>query len=226
MRGVELTGMEATSTSMSIATLILITISTATKPNRNYRKEDSLIKKDRESGSIIRSTAREFLIGTREQQKNSTEQVPVTRSSHGRSFADGRSRGDKTLPEAESETAEALATKEELAIVEVWEIAVVLATVEGQVIEVARVNSVATAGSVEAVPETGAAPLRASIAVGVPREAPASAAARVEGVLVVADPVEVVEDEGGGGKEVSSDECRVRGSRDLLDRGRNDACDI
>jgi Protein of unknown function (DUF3300) len=42
--------------------------------------------------------------------ENSTERVPTTRSSHGRSFADGRSKGDKTSPEAESETAEALAT--------------------------------------------------------------------------------------------------------------------
>ena len=97
--------------------------------------------------------------------------------------------------------AEERAVKQELAIVEVWESVVTLATVERQVIEVARVNSAAMAGPVEAVPEAGAAPLKASIAVGVPREAPASAAARVEGVLVVAaDPVEVVEGEGGGDK--------------------------
>ena len=158
-----------------------------------------MIKEDRESGSIIRSTAKEFRIGTRERQKNSTEQVAPTQSSHGKSFADGRSREDKTLPEAESEIAGALGTavesvigveravKEELATAELWEIAVALATVEGQVIEVARVNSAAVAGPVEAMPEAEAAPLKASIAAGVPPEAPASVAAPVAAALVVVE---------------------------------------
>jgi hypothetical protein len=109
MRGAELTGMEARSTSMSTETPMSIEILTGTKPNRSYRKEDSSIKKDRESGSIIRSTAKEFLIGTREQRKNSTEQVPTTRLSRVRRFADGRSRGDKTSLKAESEIEGALA---------------------------------------------------------------------------------------------------------------------
>jgi hypothetical protein len=108
MPGAVATGAGEMSMSTSTATLRLITISTETKPSRSYRKGDSLIKKDRESGSIIRSTAKEFPIGTREQRKNSIEQVAPTRSSHGRSFADGRSREDKTLRETESETAGAL----------------------------------------------------------------------------------------------------------------------
>jgi hypothetical protein len=74
------------------------------------------------------------------------------------------------------------AVKEELAIVEVWESVVALATVEGQVIEVARVNSAAVAGPVEAVPEAGAAPAAAAL------------------VVVAGHEVEVAEGEGGGDK--------------------------
>jgi hypothetical protein len=102
------------------------------------------------------------------------------------------------------------AVKEELAIVEVWEIAVALATVEGQVIEVARVNSAAAAGPVEAMPEAEAVPLKASIAAGVPPEAPASVAAPVAAALVVVEGHEVEgAAEDGAGKEVSSVECQV-----------------
>jgi hypothetical protein len=90
---------------MSTGIPILIEISTETKPSRSYRKGDSSIKKDRESGSIIRRIAKELLIETREPRKNSTEQAPATRSSHGRNFADGRSRGDKTSLKADSEIA-------------------------------------------------------------------------------------------------------------------------
>jgi hypothetical protein len=171
------------SMSTSTATRLLITISTETKPSRSSRKGDRLIKQDRENGSIVRRTAKEFPIGTRERQKNSTEQVPTTRSSQGRSFADDRTRGDKTLTEAESGTAVGLETevglaieaeravKEELAIAEV---PVALAIVEGRVIEVARVKSPAVAGPVEAAAEAGPAPLKASTAVVAQRVAPAS----------------------------------------------------
>ena len=93
--------------STSTATLLLITISTETKPSRSFRKEDRLIKTDRESGSIVRKTAKAFPTGTRERQKNTTEQVATTRSNHGRSFADGRTRADKILPATEAEIAEA-----------------------------------------------------------------------------------------------------------------------
>jgi len=104
-------------TSMSTEIRTLIETSTETRPSRSYRKGDSLIKKDRENGSIIRSTAKAFLTGTREQQKNLVEQVATTRSSHETSFADGRNRVDRMLPKAEPE------------IEGVWEIAVALATV-------------------------------------------------------------------------------------------------
>ena len=77
---------------------------------QKLQERGQLNQKGQGNGSIVRSTAKEFLIGTREQQKNSTERVPTTRSSHGRSFADGRSRGDKTLPKAGSETEGELAT--------------------------------------------------------------------------------------------------------------------
>jgi hypothetical protein len=80
----------------------------------------------------------------------------------------------------------ARAVKEELAIAEA------LATVEGQVIEVARVNSAAVAGPVEAVPEAEAARLKASIVAGVPSEAPASVAAPVAAALVVVELLEAV----------------------------------
>ena len=104
---------------MSISTLIatptLIQILTETKPSRSSRKEDRLIKQDRENGSIVRRTAKEFPIETRERRKNTTEQVATTRSSHGRSFADGRTRADKTLPATEAEIAEASEIKVGLA---------------------------------------------------------------------------------------------------------------
>ena len=78
------------------------------------------------------------------------------------------------------------AVKEELAIAEVPEIAVALATVERQVIAVARVNSPAVArtvegppevvaGLIEAAPQAVPAPLKASIAVVARHAAPASA---------------------------------------------------
>jgi hypothetical protein len=200
------------SMSTSTATRLLITISTETKPSRSSRKGDRLIKQDRENGSIVRRTAKEFPIGTRERQKNSTGQVATTRSSQGRSFADGRTRGDKTLTEAESETAAGLETevglaiaaeravKEELAIAEV---PVAPAIVEGRVIEVARVKSPAVAGPVEAAAEAGPAPLKASIAVVARRVAPASAeapagealAAAGQGVGAAAREVEAAEDD-------------------------------
>ena len=100
-----------------------------------------------------------------ERQRNSTGQVATTRSSQGRSFADGRTRADSTFTEAESETAAGLETevglaiaaeravKEELAIAEV---PVALAIVEGRVIEVARVKSPAVAGPVEGAARSGA----------------------------------------------------------------------
>jgi hypothetical protein len=91
--------------STSTATRLLITISTETKPSRSSRKGDRLIKQDRENGSTIRKIAKAFPIGTRERRKNSTEQVATTRSSHGRSFAAGPTRADKTLAAATSETA-------------------------------------------------------------------------------------------------------------------------
>jgi hypothetical protein len=183
------------SMSTSTATRLLITISTETKPSRSSRKGDRLIKQDRENGSTIRKIAKAFPIGTRERQKNTTEQVAMMRSSQGRSFADGRTRGDKTLPAMEAEIAEASeiaagletevgleiaaerAVKEELAIAEVPEIAVAPATVEGRVIEVVAVKSPAVAGPAEAAPEAGPARLKASIAVVVQRAARASAAA-------------------------------------------------
>ena len=92
--------------STSTATLLSITISTETKPSRSSRKGDRLIKQDRESGSTIRKIAKAFPIGTRERQKNTTEQVATTRSNHGRSFADGRTRADKILPATGAEIAE------------------------------------------------------------------------------------------------------------------------
>ena len=187
---------------MSTEIRTLIEISTVTKPSRSCRKGDSLIKEDRGSGSIIRSTAKEFLIGTREPQKNSTEQVPVTRLSHGTSFAAGRSRGDKTSPKAESEIAGALA------IAEVWEIAVALATAEGQVIGAARVNSAAR--------EIAAVLSKASIAEVAQRVAPASVAAPAgeasAAAVLLEAAAEVVVEEGvaeAAGKEVTSDECQV-----------------
>jgi hypothetical protein len=177
------------SMSMSTATRLLITISTETKPSRSSRKGDRLIKQDRENGSIVQRTAKEFPIGTRERQKNSTGQVATTRSSQGKSFADGRTRADKTLTEAESATEVGLAiaaeraVKEELAIAEV---PVALAIVEGRVIEVARVKSPAVAGPVEAAAEVGPAPLKASIAVVAQRVAPASAEAPAGEALAAA----------------------------------------
>jgi hypothetical protein len=126
--------------STSTATRLLITISTETRPSRSSRKEDRLIKQDRENGSTIRKIAKAFPIGTRERRKNITEQVATMRSSHGRSFADGRTRADKTLPATEAEIAAERAVKEELAIAAVPVIAVALATVGRQVIAVARVN--------------------------------------------------------------------------------------
>jgi hypothetical protein len=97
------------------------------------------------------------------------------------------------------------AAKKELAIVEVWESGVALATVEGQVIEVTRVNSAAVVEPVEAAPEAGAAPLKASIAVVAQPVAPASAAVPAAAALVVVagHEVEAAGGEGGGGKEVS-----------------------
>jgi hypothetical protein len=91
------------------------------------------------------------------------------------------------------------------------------------VIAVARVNSVAVAGPVEAAPEAEAAPLKGSIAVGVPPEAPASVAVPAGEVVVAAEAEEVVveveeavveeEAEGAAGKEMSSDERRVSSQR-------------
>jgi hypothetical protein len=60
------------------------------------------------------------------------------------------------------------------------------------VIAVARVNSVAVAAPVEAAPEAEAAPFKASIAVGVPPEAPASVAAPAGEAVVAAEAEEVV----------------------------------
>jgi len=89
------------------------------------------------------------------------------------------------------------AVKEELAI------AVAPATVERQVIEVVAVNSPAVVGPIEAAPETGPAPLKASIAVVARRVAPASAeapagealAAAGQGVGAAAREVEAAEDD-------------------------------
>ena len=87
-------------------------------------------------------------------------------------------------------------------------------------IAVARVNSVAVAGPVEAAPEAEAAPLKGSIAVGVPPEAPASVAAPAgvaaeaeEVVVEVEEAVVEEEAEGAAGKEMSSDERRVSSQR-------------
>lgn len=95
MRGAVVTGAAEMSTSTSTATLILITISTATKPSRSYKKGDSSTKRVRESGSIIRSTAKEFRIATRERRKSLIARAPMTRSSHGSSFVDARNRADR-----------------------------------------------------------------------------------------------------------------------------------
>ena len=96
------------------------------------------------------------------------------------------------------------AVKEELAIVEVWESVVALATVEGQVIEVARVNSAAVAGSVEAVPEAVAAPFKASIAAAARHGARARAAAPAGEALAAAVVLEEVV-EGGEVEEAAGD---------------------
>jgi len=83
------------------------------------------------------------------------------------------------------------------------------------VIAVARVNSVA--GPVEAAPEAEAAPLKGSIAVGVPPEAPASVVAPAGEAVVAAEAEEVVveveEAVVDAGKEMSSDERRVSSQR-------------
>jgi hypothetical protein len=82
------------------------------------------------------------------------------------------------------------------------------------VIAVARVNSVAVAGPVEAAPEAEAAPLKGSIAVGVPPEAPASVAVPAGEVVVEVEEAVVEEEaEGAAGKEMSSDERRVSSQR-------------
>lgn len=73
---------------MSIETARLIEISTETKPNNNCRNEDKVIKGARESGSITRSTVKACRTETRERRKNLTGRAPMTRFSHGNSFAD------------------------------------------------------------------------------------------------------------------------------------------
>ena len=85
-------------------------------------------------------------------------------------------------------------------------------------IAVARVNSVAVAGPVEAAPEAEAVPFKGSIAVGVPPEAPASVAARAGEAVVAAEVEEVVVEVeeavvDAAGKEMSSDERRVSSQR-------------
>jgi hypothetical protein len=83
------------STSTSIETPTSIQISTETKPNKNCRNEDKVIKGVRESGSITRSTAKACPIETRELRKNLTGRALTPRSSRGNSFADEPTRDGK-----------------------------------------------------------------------------------------------------------------------------------
>src|SRR5688500_13879358 len=109
--------------STSTATLLLITISTETKPSRSSRKGDSLIKTDRESGSTIRRTARAFRIAIKGRRRNLTGRVRRTLSNPESSIVDELNRADR-ISEAEpqpiapvSPTVAARARAEEPAIV-------------------------------------------------------------------------------------------------------------
>ena len=83
------------STSTSIETPTSIQISTETKPNKNCRNEDKVIKGVRESGSITRSTAKACPIETRELRKSLTGLAVTRRFSHENSFADEPTRVGK-----------------------------------------------------------------------------------------------------------------------------------
>ena len=83
-----LTGTAEMSTSTLTATLILIEISTATKPSNNYRKGDSLIKGVRANGSTIRNTGRAFRIATKGRRRNLIGRARRTRFNPESSFVD------------------------------------------------------------------------------------------------------------------------------------------
>jgi hypothetical protein len=86
--------------STSTATLLLIIISTETKPSRSSRKGDSSIKTDRESGSTMRNIAKAFRIAIKGRRRNSTGRARRTLSNPESNIADELNRADR-ISEAE-----------------------------------------------------------------------------------------------------------------------------
>jgi hypothetical protein len=152
----------------------------------------------RAAGSIIPSTAKGFLTGTRERRRNSTESVATTRLSHERRFADGPIRDDKIWRAVEPGIAAVLAARAGQAIAALWE------TVEAQVIAPVQASSaavtvrepgiVAGRGNLAAVRELAAALLKALTAAAARRAAPASVAAPAVEASAAAAPGPVVAD--------------------------------
>jgi hypothetical protein len=169
-----LTGTAEMSTSTLTATLILIEISTATKPSKNYRRGDSLIKGVRVNGSTIRNTVRAFRIATKEPRRNLIGRARRSRCNQESSFVDELNKADKISDGEPQGIAPVSATVEQA---KVWA-------------AIREVGEAPFKASIAVVAQRGA---RASA------EAPAgeALAAVGPGLGVAAREVEVEEDDGG-----------------------------